>query len=397
MDTISELKSASGQALLASLPPYEEANTFALTTGLRERGYDAEVVAAALTQSRLRAKGRAKFGDFADGMMFTAGGLEQATRLQVAGHHADRLRRAGTRNVVDLGCGIGADSLAFAGLGIGVTAIERDHKTAEIAAFNLRAFPEARVLEADALTLDLTELSADALWLDPARRANGKRLNDPEEWQPSFSEAVGLARNFPTAGIKVAPGIGYEHLPEDAHVQWISADRELIEAVVWLGSAAPTPGRSALVLRDGKALTFEAASGSPADPVVPVPATDLGPYIYEPDPAVIRAGGIERLAGELGLAPVSRGIAYLTGDRVESDLLSSFRVRDVLPMNAKAVKKALQREGISQLEIKKRGTDVTPEEFRKKLALKKSKGAAATLILTQLLGKHRAILATREG
>ena len=74
-------------------------------------------------------------------------------------------------------------------------------------------------------------------------------------------------------------------------------------------------------MRDTKTLTFEAASGSPAEPVVPVAARELGPYIYEPDPAVIRAGGIERLAGEFDLAPVSEGIAYLTGEPVESDLL----------------------------------------------------------------------------
>lgn len=396
MGTINQLKSASGQALLASLPPYDEANAFALTTRLREQGYTADLVAAALTQSRLRLKAHEKFADFADGMMFTAAGLEQATRLQIGGHHAARLRRAGARHVVDLGCGIGADSLTFAGLGLGVTAIERDHETAEAAAFNLRAFPEARVIEADAFALDLSELGADALWLDPARRANGKRLTDPEEWQPRFSEAIALARKFPAAGIKVAPGVAYEYLPDDAHVQWISADRELIEAVVWLGVAAPKPGRSALMLRDSKTLTFEAASGSPAEPVVPVAARELGPYMYEPDPAVIRAGGIERLAGELDLAPVSEGIAYLTGEPVESDLLGAFRVREVLPMNAKAVKKALQREGIGQLEIKKRGTDVTPEEFRRKLSLKKAKGARAVLILTPLLGRHRAVLATRE-
>ena len=384
------------ESLLASLPPYDKKQVFSLTAKLRDQGYAPELVAAALTQSRLRQKAHEKFGDFADGMLFTAAGLEQATRLQVAGHHADRLRRAGARHVIDLGCGIGADSLAFAALGLGVTAIERDHETAQVAAFNLRAFPEARVIEADALAMDLAELSGDALWLDPARRANGRRLNDPEEWQPKLSDAIALARRFPTAGIKVAPGITYEHLPDDAHVQWISADRELIEAVVWLGGAAPEPGRSALVLRGGKALAFHSESGSPTTPVVPVAPKELGPYIYEPDSAVIRAGGISRLASELDLAPVSDEIAYLSGGHVESELLSAFRVREVLPMDAKAAKKVLQSEGIGQLEIKKRGTDVTPEEFRRKLGLKKAKGASAVLILTPILGRHRAVLATRE-
>ena len=52
---------------------------------LTAAGFDVDLVAAALTQSRLRAKGHEKFGDFADGMLFTADGLEQATRLGPAG------------------------------------------------------------------------------------------------------------------------------------------------------------------------------------------------------------------------------------------------------------------------------------------------------------------------
>ena len=54
---------------------------------------------------------RAKFGDFAERMLFTRAGLEQATRLPVAGRHAARFRDAGMTSVADLGCGIGGDAL----------------------------------------------------------------------------------------------------------------------------------------------------------------------------------------------------------------------------------------------------------------------------------------------
>ena len=84
---LSRLLAPDGWALLSALPPYDEARALALSTRLHAEGIDPELVAAALTQSRLRAKGRAKFGDFADGMLFTATGLEQATRLEVAAHH----------------------------------------------------------------------------------------------------------------------------------------------------------------------------------------------------------------------------------------------------------------------------------------------------------------------
>ena len=69
---------------------------------LREAGFDADLVAAALTQSRLRARAVDKFGPFAAGLLLTADGLEQATRLTVAAAHAHRYRAA-IKRMIDLG------------------------------------------------------------------------------------------------------------------------------------------------------------------------------------------------------------------------------------------------------------------------------------------------------
>ena len=77
-------------ALAATLPPYDENAVLALTDQLRARAYSADVIAAALTQSRLRARATTKFGIAADRLLFTTDGLEQATRPIVAAH---RLRR----------------------------------------------------------------------------------------------------------------------------------------------------------------------------------------------------------------------------------------------------------------------------------------------------------------
>ena len=112
---LSLLLSEQGWALLTALPPYDEARVMALSTRLQAEGLDPALVAAALTQSKLRARARAKFGDFADGMLFTSAGLEQATRLPVAAHHARRYLAAGLTTVADLTAGIGADAMALAG------------------------------------------------------------------------------------------------------------------------------------------------------------------------------------------------------------------------------------------------------------------------------------------
>ena len=141
-----------GRELLDALPPYDEGNALTLSSTLRAKGVDPDLIAAALTQSRLRARAGGpggKFGEFAANMIFTAEGLEQATRLEVAALHGRRYGRAGITHVADLGCGIGGDALAFAALGLSVLAVELDERTARIAAANLRPFPEVRVVRAD--------------------------------------------------------------------------------------------------------------------------------------------------------------------------------------------------------------------------------------------------------
>ena len=110
---------------------------------LRKDGHDPALVAAVVSQARLRHKARAKFGDFADTMLFTPAGLEQSTRFAVAAHHAGRFSRAGFRRVADLGCGIGGDALALASLDIHVLAVDSDEVTAAFASYNLAPFADS--------------------------------------------------------------------------------------------------------------------------------------------------------------------------------------------------------------------------------------------------------------
>ncbi len=350
---------------------------------LRAEGHDPRLVAAVLTQARLRRRARAKFGEFAAGMLFTEAGLEQATRLRVAAHHAGRMRAAGIVSVADLGCGIGADSLAFATLGLEVTAVERDEVTAAVATYNLADW-NASVLHGDALE---TPVEAEALWFDPARRDERTRLSDPGDWSPSLDAVFARAAAQPT-GVKLAPGIDRELLPADAEHQWVTDGLETVEAVVWTGRLAREGvARSALVLgEDGAAeLTGEASHPEPGE---------LGEWLYEPAGAVIRAELIGALAEQLGATGVSAGIAYLSGaSLVQTPLAQAFRVRETLPLDERRIAQRLRELGIGELEIKKRGADVDPAALRKRLKL--AGDERATLFATRVGGRHRAILADR--
>lgn len=350
---------------------------------LRAEGHAPALVAAVLSQARLRRRARAKFGEFAGQLLFTEAGLEQATRLRVAAHHAGRMRRAGIVSVADLGCGIGADALAFATLGLEVTAVERDEVTAAVAAFNLAPW-HASVVHGDALE---TSVEAEALWFDPARRDGSRRLTDPTDWSPSL-DAVFARAAAHSSGVKLAPGIDRSLLPMDAEHQWVTDGLETVEAVVWTGALARGGvARSALVLGDDGAaeLTGDASHPEPGA---------LGEWLFEPAGAVIRAELIGALAEQLSATSVSEGIAYLTGDRyVETPLAQAFRVRETLPLDERRLAKRLRELGIGDLEIKKRGADVDPAALRKRLKLKGDE--RATLLVTRVGGRHRAILADR--
>lgn len=384
-----------GLALLDSLGEVDSADDVARTVSrLRAAGHSLELVSAVVGQARLRQRATAKFGAFADRMLFTRAGLEQATRMSVSAHHAARMRIAGVGRVADLGCGIGGDSLAFASLGLGVLAVDADAVTAALAAYNLAPFRAdgADVEVRSALAQDVDLDGVDAVWLDPARRTAGHgetaRLS-AADYSPPLDWVFDLAARVPT-GVKLGPGHDRDALPDHGETQWVSVDGSTVELILWTGSLAREGvRRSALVLRGEEAHELTSAGDTADEPV-----RALGAYVHEPEGAVIRARLVGEVARALESGPVAPGIAYLTGDApTTSPFVASFRVRETLPADPKPLAKALRARGIGTLEIKKRGVDVDPAAFRKRLSLKGD--AAATLILTRINGKRTAILADR--
>ncbi|KQR66155.1 class I SAM-dependent methyltransferase [Frigoribacterium sp. Leaf172] len=387
-----EVLSPEGLRLLDSLPAWKASDdVVSSVAALRKKGHPPERVSAVLTQARLRARAEGKFGEFASRMLFTEAGLEQATRLGVAARHADRFRSAGLRSVADLGCGIGGDALAFAALELDVLAVDRDEVTAAVASYNLSPWPASRVRQGDAETTDLSDV--DGVYLDPARRTGGhsatKRIADPADWSPSLDVAFGFAERLPT-GVKLGPGIDRDLLPTDAECQWISVDRDVVEAGVWFGPLARTGvGRSALVISASGAAELTAPADSDD-----VDVDDIGEWIHEPDGAVIRARLIGDLARSIDARMISRDIAWLSTDhRVETPFAQQFRVLETFPLDERTLKRELRSRGIGRLEIKKRGVDVDPATFRKRLSLQGTN--SATLVLTRVAGRHTALLCER--
>lgn len=387
------LASDRGQEQLAALSSRDtsELRGVGIVSALRKRGLSTDEASAVLSQSLLQRKATLKFGQDASQMLFTEAGLEQATRAPVAQLHAQRYAIAGLSAIADLGCGIGAESRAFASIRSRVMAVELDSVTAFVAQHNLRTFPEVSVTLGDAERADLG--SVQAVFLDPARRTRGhketSRLTRPSDYSPSIEFAYRLAEQLPL-GIKLGPGFERSEIPERADAQWTSVNGEAVEMMLWFGALRRAGhARSAVILRNGEVHEMSADADAPDAEV-----GELGTFLFEPDPAIIRARLIGDLARTHGLAMVHEHIAYLTGDTLHhTPFAQVFRVIDVLPAGEHKLKKALRARNIGSLEIKKRGMDVDPATLRARLALRGDE--SATLILTRVGTNRVAILAER--
>ena len=451
------LLSPEGWQLLNSLPPYSEADSLTLNQRLRKQGHSPELVAAALTQSSLRAEAVAKFGEFAEKMLFTRDGLQQATRLPVAARHAQRFREAGLTHAADLGCGLGGDTMALASLGLNVIAVEADETTAAAATVNLMAFPEAEVLHTTAEEFmdqhgPLPE--GWGLWLDPARRDAGRghtgsgsasRVWDPEAFSPPLSFVTSLAETGIPMGVKMGPGIPHELIPQGCEAEWVSDGGDVVEVVLWFNSLArqvsrdeadaePSAtsrtviSRAATVLHSGeegrRAVELTSASGwntaagttaapdagadTEADGVTStarLPTPDE--ILYEPDGAVIRAGLVQDCAAAFGGELLDEHIAYfVTAEPYAGDLAPlarGYRVEHVMDVNVKILQRWAQEESVTSLEIKKRGVDIVPEQLRQQV-LSGTKSAKKTASGKKTSGKrakaskvHRTLVLVRIG
>ncbi len=396
MSELTALLTREGLTLLDALGPVESsADVARAVSRLRAAGHSPDLVSAVVGQAHLRVKAVPKFGEFAARMLFTRAGLEQATRLRVAGLHAARMRRAGITRVDDLGCGIGGDSLAFAAAGLTVRAVDADEVTAAIAAYNLAPFGEEATVVHGAAEEHAPaggRAATSAVWLDPARRTAGHSETQrvaAADYSPALDWCFSLATQGPT-GIKLGPGLDRDLIPRDVEAQWVSADGSVVELVLWSG-ALMRDGvrRAALVVRGDETHELTAAADAEDEP-----ARGLGAFVHEPDGAVIRARLIGEAARMLDAGMIDPQIAYLTGDSaVTSPFVQSFRVRETVPAHVKTVNAMLKAHDIGRLEIKKRGMDVDPAAFRRKLSLRGD--AEGTLLLTRTPAGRVAILADR--
>lgn len=346
---------------------------------------------AVLETTLLRQLGKAKFSR-AQHMFFTRPALEQASSEIVSQHRAQRFAHMAYRQVADLGCSIGGDALTLAAQ-TEVIGVDWDPLRIEMAQENVRVYghgEQFRPLQAD--LLELTPLSVDAIFFDPARRdERGRRFYSVHDYQPPLSLIDHWREKVGDTAVKISPGVAYEEIPLEAEIEFISVDGGVKEGVLWYGALHSGVTRRATLLPGGVTLT---------DQELPDGETAVTPpraYLYEPDGAVIRAHLVEAVAQQLNATKLDTDIAYLTADKaVATPFARCFAVEDYFPFQLKRLRHYLRERNIGQVVVKKRGSPLEPERLIKQLRLNGSDTNQCILFLTQLKGEAAVIVAREE-
>ena len=325
---------------------------------------------------------------FHDGhqLWFTQSGLEQASHERVAQHRANQL--AGAQQIADLCCGCGGDLLAFAAQAPSI-GVDNDPVRIALAQANVaqrRLESRVQTVVADVTTFPLAE-RVDAVFFDPGRRDQGRRIMDHAAYQPPLSTAQRWLAPHRTVAIKCAPGIDYHDVPftTAVAVECVSFAGEMRETVLWLNAQRPWQ-RQATLISDQQVRTIN-------DQVTPG-AIALSPplqYLYEPDSAVIRAGLVQHLAHTLGAQFLDAQSAYLPHTAsLATPFARCWRIVDFFPFSERAIRARLAMLGAGAVTVKKRGSAVDSDALARRLS--RPHGHPFVVVLTRVAEQHIAII-----
>ena len=377
---IDALLSVEGQRVLGELASesLDPDNEIKLITRLR-RTFSTDLVAAALEQTKLRARAAKKFAR-ANAMLFTSAGLEQASSERMASHHAERY--ASFDQVADLCTGIGGDTIGLA-RATRVIGVDRDPVHVRLCEYNAAANDvggNLAVACADVRDADLHGVGG--VFVDPARRSRDTRFKSGTS-EPPLEWCFDLAARVPAVGVKAAPGLPTEVVPGGWELEFVSEGRELKESVLW-SPAMSTAKRRATILPEMQTMTERAG--------VRLPVAPPGRYLLDPDPAVTRSGLVEELGESLGdWWKIDEQVAFLSSHQPSQTRFGrTLKVEWSAPWSLATLRDSLRGLGVGTVDIRKRGSAVDVDELQKKLKLTGDR--SATVVLTRVSNRPWAMV-----
>ncbi len=291
-------------------------------------------------------------------------GLRFATPWPVAAYRAKRLKCS---SLADISCGIGGQTVYFARQCEIVYAIEISPTKLELAKKNCKLFglDNVEFICGDALSQDVIDQipEVDIVFSDPARAAAEKE-RDIDNLTPHIPNVLaaycGKTSNF---AFEAPPQLPPERIPFDCELEYLSLNGELNRLDLYFGKLK-TCSRSAMALPGAVKLYPKSESLKETD----MNSTSKpGKYLYEPDPAVIKAELLPELVAEMHNQNVElfkiddKRLMLTSNNAVEHPMIkNTYRIvfnAEFIPEN---INKELKKRGYGKVLLR---TEVDPAKY----------------------------------
>ncbi len=295
--------------------------------------------------------------------------LEQSTPQRVAEFRKSVLSG---KSLCECTGGLGVDTIALAEVFESVTFCEIDPARAALFKYNSSLLNIENVSVQCGDSMDFLRTcppdSFDWLFLDPARRdGSGKRFISLDACMPNVIEEADLLRqSAKNIAIKLSPAFEISELPKIfpdlSRCMVISLYGEVREILITIEEGVPVQPVESVALSEDKDVRFE---DDFAGAVLLADKTEDA-VLFEPDPASIKAGLIDRVAREYSLRRWSRQGIFLLSESVIPDFPGrQFKILAVIPWQRKKIGRYIKECGISRAAIIRRDFPLKPEEIRK--------------------------------
>lgn len=313
-----------------------------------------------LTLFRIRKNAQKRIKN-AENFLFTTKGVEQSSSTSIAEYNASKFINKSI--VADFCCGNGIDCLNIAQNVKKVYAIDLSEDALLCCRFNAQQMKINNIEFLNQNVLDFDE-QVEGIFIDPDRRPKNQRVIIGSEMSPSINEIKNIINKYKHVVIKLSPA--YPYLEEKINIshtwEFVSENRTLKEVLLCTGDFATKNYSRKSVILPNKQLLFNNNK---------ISVTNISDYIYNPDPAIIRAGLVQDLGYLLDYTLINKHISILTGMKAkENNFGKCYSVISSFHYSKKIFQKFINNNNIGELIVIMKGFPETPDKFKKKFKIK---------------------------
>lgn len=315
------------------------------------------------------------------GVLLDETALQQASGETTAQYKAGLIDCKG-RTAIDITGGLGVDAAALSGNFDRFYYVDLNPVMCLMARYNFDrlGLSNISITNGDALQIlnDFPDGYFDLIYADPSRRSLGRRTINLQNSKPDISVNLGLLKSkTKNILLKLSPMMDITdavRLLEDiSFIDVLSFENECKEVLVMMNTVSKGSTDSVTIkatrLNSRGEIDYQ-LKGSVCEDLTSG-TRPVGDYLCLPDPAIVKAGLVDRLCLDMKLFRIHSSVTYLTTDKfIRSFPGKIYRTVGVMPVNNKKVSSYLKAHQITKANIATRGFPGTSDLLYKRLKIK---------------------------